>query len=75
MNAHAAASGSGIASMIHLGLGLKCSEYVFSRFRYKLDHAQSQRGGREQCILLVEHPSWVGKEEISYLLSEISDHF
>lgn len=65
MNTHVAASGSGIASVIHLGLGQKCPEHIFSRFRYKLHQAKSGKGGREWCISVVEHPSGVGEKELS----------
>lgn len=46
MNTHVVASGSGRASVIHPGLGLKCPEHIFSRFRYTLHQAKSGKGGR-----------------------------
>lgn len=58
MNTQVAASGAGRASMIHTGLGLKCSRYVFSRFRGKLHQAKSGNGGKRGGVsYMLRHPS------------------
>ena len=60
MNTHAAASGAGRATVIHLGLGLKCSKRVFSRIKYELHQVHSANGGWGPLSYMPGHPPEVG---------------
>lgn len=50
MNTQVAASGAGRAGVIHAGLGLKCSRYVFARFRGEVHQAKSGNGGKGGAV-------------------------
>lgn len=80
MNTQVAASGAGRAGVIHAGLGLKCSRYVFARFRGEVHQAKSGNGGKggAVCVIHAQTSSWecrVGSGEPSRPLHDTPDQF